>query len=121
MPRFSSVSRRRLLECHPDIIRVLEAAIARIDFSVICGHRTQVEQDAAFEAGYSKLKWPKGKHNKKPSLAVDVIPYPAGFKANKEEWAALAAIILEEAKKLGVDLKWGGNWKKFVDKPHFEL
>jgi len=121
MPTFSRISRLRLSECHPDIIRVLEAAIARIDFSVVCGHRTQAEQDAAYAAGYSKLKWPKGKHNRWPSRAVDVIPYPAGYKATVAEWTELAKVILEEADKLGVKMSWGGHWKSFVDRPHFEI
>jgi peptidoglycan L-alanyl-D-glutamate endopeptidase CwlK len=25
------------------------------------------------------------------------------------------------ANELGVPIQWGGNWKKLVDKPHFEL
>jgi len=50
-------------------------------------------------------------------LAYDVVPVVKG----KAIWNdnRLWAIIGEKGKKLG--LNWGGSWKSFVDKPHFEL
>lgn len=50
-------------------------------------------------------------------LAYDVVPLVNG----KAEWDnhLLWDIIGEEGKKLG--FVWGGDWKSFVDKPHFEL
>ena len=46
------------------------------DHSIIQGHRNKEKQNAAFDAGYSKLKWPDGKHNALPSLAMDIETYP---------------------------------------------
>ena len=54
-------------------------------------------------------------------LAFDVVPVTAGL-GNQEVavWNNNAwwDIIGREGKKLG--LVWGGDWKSFVDKPHFE-
>ncbi len=49
-------------------------------------------------------------------LAYDVVPVVKG----KAVWNndGLWRIIGEEGKKLG--LKWGGDWKSIIDKPHFE-
>ena len=45
---------------------------------IVCGHRNKEDQNKAFAEGKSKLKWPKGKHNKLPSQAVDAAPYISG-------------------------------------------
>jgi len=49
-------------------------------------------------------------------LAYDIVPIVNGNAVwgNKNLWA----IVGEEGEKLG--LEWGGNWKSFVDKPHFQ-
>ena len=46
------------------------------DHSIIQGHRGKEKQNAAFDNGYSELRWPDGKHNALPSLAMDVETYP---------------------------------------------
>ena len=128
MAKFSKISRDRLATCHVDLQKVMNAAIKRSDFSILCGHRGAKEQNDAFERGTSQLKWPKSKHNKKPSLAVDCAPYPIDWN-NIARFIALADIVLDEAKKLGIKIRWGADWnrngkwqdEKFRDWPHFEL
>jgi hypothetical protein len=121
MASFSKISKERLATCHPDLQKVINEAIKHVDFSVVCGHRNEEDQNRAYEQGKSKLMYPHGNHNKIPSRAVDVIPYPKGYTASELEWAVLATHILAAASKLGVDVRWGGHWRTFVDKPHFEL
>jgi peptidoglycan L-alanyl-D-glutamate endopeptidase CwlK len=87
---------------------------------VLCGHRSKAEQDAAFEAGNSKLRWPASKHNRKPSLAVDVVPYPLDW-GRIQDFVRLAAVVKEVAKELNIKLVWGGDWTSFKDYPHYEL
>jgi peptidoglycan LD-endopeptidase CwlK len=127
-------SRARLDTCHPLLVqlfdRVIKRADLRHDLTVVCGHRGQVEQDAAVKAGASKLAWPKSAHNSKPSRAVDVAPfvgrsaswewahYHAVAPAIKAEWAAMQAEGLIPA---GVRLTWGGDWTRFQDGPHWQL
>lgn len=74
MPTFSRTSRRKLNTCHRDIQTLCNNAINYIDFTVVTGHRTEEEQNALYPK-YTKLKWPHGKHNKFPSMAIDVAPY----------------------------------------------
>ena len=127
MPAFSRKSIDRLETCDHRIQMVLKRAITRVDFTVLCGHRGKEEQNDAYERGASKLQWPQSKHNRTPSLAVDIAPFPIDWD-NLERFRALAAIIMDEAAKLNIKLRWGGDFNmngkpddKFVDMPHFEL
>ena len=128
---FSKKSRERLETCDPRLIKVMELAIQRIDFSVSCGHRGEAEQDAAVRDGHSKTPWPRSKHNAKPSRAVDIFPYPFKNEYWKQPqvWADQAKVVLDCAAELGIRLRWGGDWnqdgnskdERFYDGPHFEL
>lgn len=128
MPKFSTISRQRLATCDPRLQHIANAAIVRFDFSVLCGHRGKEEQNDAVERGTSKLKWPNSKHNTEPSRAMDLAPYPIDWD-NIARFIALADIVLEEAKKRNVKIRWGADWnrngewrdEKFRDWPHFEL
>jgi peptidoglycan L-alanyl-D-glutamate endopeptidase CwlK len=120
--KLSPESKERLETCHPKIKAVVYRAteLSPIDFTVLCGHRGQADQDAAFAAGNSKLKWPHGNHNKLPSLAVDLAPYPIDWK-DLTRFGILAGAVLASARLLGVELSWGGQWTTFKDYPHFEI
>jgi peptidoglycan L-alanyl-D-glutamate endopeptidase CwlK len=127
MPKFSERSLERLNTCHPDLVKVMKAAIEKVDFTVLCGHRGKIEQDIAFREGNSKLKFPQSKHNKTPSLAVDIAPYPIDWN-DIQRFKDLAVVILDIAREEGVKLRWGGDWdnnpltkNNFNDFPHYEL
>lgn len=120
MPKFSKRSLERLNTCHPLLITLFSDVIKIINCSVICGHRNEYDQNLAYREGHSKLKWPKSKHNSKPSLAVDVIPYPCdwddltGFKLLQEK-----VLVVADFHKIAVF--HGAWWNKFQDWPHWEL
>ena len=120
MPKFSKRSIDNLLTCDERLQKVMNEAIKRVDFSVICGHRSKEEQNRAFIEGKSQLQYPASRHNEKPSKAVDIVPYPIDW-TNIKRFKQLAGVILEEARKDGVHIVWGGNWHSFKDYPHFEL
>ena len=120
MPHFGRTSVERINTVHKDLREVLYAAIEDFDFSVICGKRGEDEQNEAFAAGRSKLKWPESKHNKVPSHAVDIAPFPLDW-TDIESFKDMATVVLEKASQAGVPLRWGGNWVNFRDYPHFEL
>jgi peptidoglycan L-alanyl-D-glutamate endopeptidase CwlK len=126
MPKFSAKSKNALATAHPLLQRVMNAAIAEIDFSVLCGHRTEAEQMAAYEGGKSQLRWPRSKHNQIPSLAVDIVPYPVDW-GDLERFKTLAAVVrrhweaIPPMDRAGWWLEWGGNWTSFKDYPHWEL
>lgn len=98
------------------------------DCTVLEGHRNEADQNAAFESGKSKLKFPDGKHNGVPSLAVDVAPYPIDWN-NTKRFYHFAGYVQGIAKMKGIKIRWGGDWDKdydlddqtFNDLVHFEL
>lgn len=122
----------KLQTCHPDLIRVFEAAMAKLPIIIVCGHRTKEEQDAAVASGHSQTPFPLSKHNLLPSRAVDFAPKePNG----RIDWSDVRRFyyfggrIMEIADGLGVPLRWGADWdgdlelkdNRFNDIGHFEL
>ena len=93
---------------------------------IICGARTQEEQQAAFRGGFSKIDGikKKSKHqiskDRPKSLAVDVLPLPLDWNDSKGH-TEFASFVLKKAEELNVNLVWGGSWKAIIDRPHFEL
>jgi peptidoglycan L-alanyl-D-glutamate endopeptidase CwlK len=85
------------------------------DLTVLCGYRGQAEQDKAFRDGASKLQWPRSKHNRTPSAAVDIAPYPVDWK-NTAAFEALREYTLELASRLHIRIRVI-SW----DLPHYEL
>lgn len=137
--RFGPTSRLRLDTCHPDLQRLMDAAMMKqlMDFSILQGHRGEVEQNAAYASGASKIEWPSSRHNRVPSMAVDIAPYPIrwGNVGDPDRVKAigafykLAGIVLTVARELEIVVRWGGDWnmngdifdQDFDDLPHFEL
>ncbi len=122
MPIFGGRSIANLKTAHPDIQRVMRAAIADYDFMVLQSSRTKDEQEADFAKGVSKAHWLQSPHDFTPSLAVDCCPYPLDWK-DITAFTQMASIILSHAIVLKVDMTWGGSWKPPIQKdyPHFQL
>lgn len=125
-------STRRLGSCHPTLQKIVQDAIktSPIDFGVVCGFRSKEEQDKAFSEGKSNARWGDSDHNfmrgdTPCSLAVDLAPYSAALNNydwdNKEAFTVLHEHIKKTAYKFGHDIVWGGNFKPFLDMPHFAL
>jgi peptidoglycan L-alanyl-D-glutamate endopeptidase CwlK len=121
--KFSKSSESRLATCHPDLQAICREVIKHYDFTVVCGHRNKAEQQKALKQGYSKLPWPKSRHNTHPSEAVDVAPYVKGKIPwdDTQEFRALNVHMTQAAKKLGIAIEWGGDWGTFRDLPHYQL
>jgi peptidoglycan L-alanyl-D-glutamate endopeptidase CwlK len=134
MPVFSPASLAQLRTCDPRLQRVLERVIKSVDFQVLEGHRGQQAQDRAFAEGHSQKRWPDGNHNKFPSRAVDIAPFPVDWK-DARRFHYLAGFVLAIASTMGIKLRWGGAWNdladgdlgdlngpsNFNDLPHFEV
>ena len=133
MPEFSPKSKARLLTCHHDIQKLFNEVIKYRDCAIIVGHRGQEGQDEAFRNGFSKLRWPGSKHNSRPSLAVDVMPY---FECSPHiRWDDqfstynFIGFVQGIAETLGIVIRSGGDWdmdddfsdQTFLDLAHFEL
>lgn len=128
MYRYSERSAKALSTAHPDLQAVFMKVLELYDHTIISGHRGQEAQDTAFGTGFSRVEWPNSKHNAEPSLAVDAVPYPSGWKS-KPQMRFFAGIVIGVAHAMGVTIRWGGDWdgdkdfldQEFNDLAHFEL
>ncbi len=126
MPRFSARSRRQLETCHKDLRRLFDKVIVSWDCTILEGHRTQERQAQLLREGKSKVQI--SKHNYRPSLAVDVAPYPIDWE-DTERFVEFGLYVLQVAGDLGLSIRWGGDWdgdgdltdQSFNDLVHFEI
>jgi len=125
---FGKTSCQRLATVKIDLRYVMTEAIktSPLDFGINCGFRTAEEQARLFAAGKSKVN--HSKHQDRE--AVDVAIYVGGAVTWDEKYYyMLAGHILATAKRLGVGLRWGGDWdgdtdlndQTFNDLVHYEL
>lgn len=127
----------KLADVDPALADITRAVGAVMPVKVIEGHRGKAAQDKAFAEGKSKLRWPSGKHNALPSMAVDLAPlyYEGGAKIDWGDVVAFGRIMgamQMEADRRGVRLRFGLDWdgdfrsvgrdpdEKFLDAPHVE-
>ena len=104
---------------YDELDECLQRVVTRVrdeigDISLIDGYRGEIKQNEYYVTGVSTILWPHGKHNKKPSLAVDFRPFPMPTRKDKL-WASLAylasaAILI--GKEEGVHIRWGGDWNE---------
>jgi len=73
---FSKTSKSRLSTCCEELQDICNELIKIMDITIIDGYRNEKRQNEYFEKGASSLKFPNSKHNKYPSKAVDIAPYP---------------------------------------------
>lgn len=123
--RLSKTSLRNLDGVHPELIDVVKMAIqiTKVDFGIPStgGYRTAETQHKLFLDGKSKADGYEKKSNHQTGNAVDVFAYVDGKASwDESDLAMVACAMLEAANRLGVNLRWGGHWKSFVDMPHFE-
>ena len=125
MFKLGTRSKKHLSEGKPDIRAVVELAITytKIDFSVVDCGRTIEEQQANIDKGVS---WTlDSRHIPDPvddlAFAVDIYPWHEG-KTDHSDWLyrKIAKAMFRAAIELGIDIEWGGIWKK-DDCPHWQL
>lgn len=117
---FSQRSQKKLEGVHPDLVAVV--ALAReecsIPFEITDGVRTLEYQKSLVAKGASKTM--KSRHL--TGHAVDVVATPDGNVSwDMEYYRIIAQAIKAAADYLETPIVWGGDWKSFVDGPHFEL
>ena len=128
MPNFSDKSLAKLATSDPRLQRVFHEVVRNFDCTILEGHRNRERQNQMVEEGKSQVRWPDGKHNTVPSMAVDVCPYPIVWD-DRERQTLFAGFVLATAKAMDIDLRWGGDWDRdtevrdngFDDLVHFQL
>lgn len=128
----SAKSLERLSTCD----QRLQELFKRVGESYPClvteGHRDMQRQNEAFEKGFSQVKWPDGKHNSFPSLAVDVVPLQSDGSIDwndRIKFYHFIGYVLGMAEVLGFNVRSGSDWnknlnlkdQKFYDLPHWEI
>jgi peptidoglycan L-alanyl-D-glutamate endopeptidase CwlK len=120
------ISSRRVDDLHPRVARMCRALLAAakaagIDLIVTSTYRDHEAQDALYAQGRTRpgkvvtqVRGGQSMHNYR--LAFDVVPVRDG----KAVWNDDA--LWREVGKLGqgVGLEWGGAWRRFKDRPHFQ-
>ena len=148
MPSFGKTSRDRLDTCHERIQELMNDVILDYDCAVLEGFRGELTQNEYYDQGRSKVRWPNGKHNTSPSMAIDVAPWIDGripwpvtpknwndpnqrnrYVKDLAQFYHFAGYVMSRAAILGIRIRWGGDWdmdhdlrdNKFDDLVHFEL
>lgn len=140
MYKLSKRSLDNLKGVHPNLSTIMQEAIKNcpIDFTITEGVRTVQRQQELFALGRSKpgkkvtnadgIKI-KSNHQPKPDgfgHAVDLYPFFLGqvqvnHKDTIKNLKLIADHIKATAKKLGLKITWGGDWRNPYDPPHFQL
>lgn len=138
MPKFGKTSKERLNTAKLCLQDLFNIVVQDYDCSILCGHRNQLHQDAAFNSGASKVSWPNSRHNSFPAQAVDVAPYPIDWgetgTTNERQKAIarfyhFAGYVTHVSENENIPVRWGGDWdgdkifsdQKFDDLVHWEL
>lgn len=134
MPKFSQASFSKLSTCHMELQTLFYEVVRSFDCTILEGYRNEADQEVAFNHGNTQLHYPHGKHNKQPSMAVDVAPYPLDWKNIKRFYWFAGYVMgiaerLKQEGKMTYSIRFGGDWDRdkdindqtFNDLVHFEL
>lgn len=137
---WSERSKKNLEECHPMLQCLFNEVLKHWDCTILDGYRGEAEQNEAYRKGYSKLKYPHSKHNKKKdgkpySYAADVKPVNVAWEDMNTLYMFVGFVkgVASCTDYLGLRisdyLRCGADWNRnkdihdqtFHDLPHFEL
>jgi len=126
--KYGAASRTQLATVHKDLQRLFHEVIKYWDNQILEGRRSDVQHKINLATGASKTKNSKHVTGDKPSLAVDVAPYPVKW-TDYQRFYAFAGYVIATAQQMGIKVRWGGDWdsdrdfsdQTFNDLVHFEL
>lgn len=139
----SKRSLNSLSDVDPRLAAVVKRAIeiTEQDFVVVEGKRSREQMMINYGLGRTSAqlakhgipaKYAQPKHAKVTWLnnpfasnhasgrAVDIYPYPVDYD-DLSKYSKINEAVQKAAKELGVNVKWGGNFTKNKDRPHYEL
>ena len=125
---------------HPKLVKLITEAItdSPVDFTVVEGVRTTKRQQELYAQGRTKkgsiVTYANGVNKKSNHQAkadgyghaVDIYPFFNGqvqvqHKDVIKRLKEISDHVKKIAKKQGISITWGGDWKKPYDPPHFQL
>lgn len=119
--KLSQRSLDRLKGVNGSLVQVVKRAIeiSEIDFMVVEGLRTKETQAEYVKKGVSKTM--NSYHL--TGHAVDLAPVVDGKIDwnNIKQFRQVSKAMKQAAKELNVKIEWGGDWKSFVDMPHYQI
>ena len=146
MKTFSERSKNNLKGVHPKLVLLMNTAIkdSPIDFTIVQGVRTIIEQAEFYSWGRTKKNPNTGKMDRVTNAdgiksksnhqvkadgygyAVDLYPFFDGkVQVNHPDTIKKLKIIAEHIKKvaksMSIKIVWGGDWRNPYDPPHFQL
>lgn len=83
------------------------------------GVRSQEDQDLAVKWGWSKTR--DSHHSDGSAMDIWVLDERGRVTFDEARLDAAGAALKKAASELGIKVRWGGDWKNFKDRPHFEL
>lgn len=112
MPEAQSVARRFMQ------LAVMKARELNIVVKVICGTRSYAEQNELYNKRprVTKAKGGYSWHNFGLAFDIGLFTESGEYLGNSKHYATLGKLAAQVP-----NLEWGGNWKSFVDEPHFQL
>ncbi|MBU9834237.1 M15 family metallopeptidase [Rahnella perminowiae] len=118
--KFSKVSEDNLKGVHHDLCKVLRAAIelSPIGFGIskgVIGKREQLELLAKGKSLISDNRHITGHAVDIFALSNNIISWEF------RHYQAIANVILELSKTMGIEIEWGGNYDEINDAVHFQL
>ena len=108
---YGAASKAKLATCHQTLEDIAERALelSPYDITIVHGWRGEEVQNALFDSGASKKRWPDSEHNhtdeldqsrRSRSLSVSITHI----------FAVIAGCFMAAAKDFGETLRWGGDW-----------
>lgn len=111
---------------HPDLVKVVKRAIelTECDFTVIEGLRTKQRQAQLLKEKKTTTMNSRHLTGHAVDLAAWVIPGGSDKGTVSWDWKyyeQIADAMKKAALELKIPIEWGGDWKSFIDGPHFQL
>lgn len=118
--KFSKRSLNNLVGVKSSLVEIVKESLSRspFDFIVVEGLRTPARQRELL--AQRKTRTLDSYHI--TGHAIDIALLVDGkVNYNLANYKIVAGVFKEVAAEKGVKLTWGGDWKKLVDGPHFQI
>lgn len=123
---FGKRSLDNLIGVNKELVKIVYRALelSETDFTVVEGVRTIEKQKEYVARGVSKTMNSYHIPNHNGGRAVDIYPYynsSVQVTPTEDRWAMIYCAMMQAAKELNEVITWGGSWKSFIDKPHYQI